>query len=337
MTKNICAHTQGEFSPSTRFRLLQYLPAFEKAGYQVSLNHAKVSAFPPAQTFKRPAWLASELVHRAKQLLNNESHFHFIQREMISTLPTFEPFVKGVKLFDVDDAIFLNRKGFAAKKIAEHVDAVICGNEFLADYFSKYNSQIHIVPTAVDNSRFVPSMLKGSKNYIGWSGSSSGFVFLYAIQEQLNGFLKRHPDYKLLICSDRKPDFTSIPECKIEYRKWSVATEVADIQDMAIGIMPLDSNPWSLGKCSYKMLLYMACGVPCVVSSIGNNNEVLAKGRVGVGVDNPLDWATTLHELVMQPMLMDLMAKTGPQVIDAHYSVTSVSTQLIDIFAKYYQ
>lgn len=337
MTKNICAYTQGEFSPSTRFRLLQYLPAFEKAGYHVNLNHAKVSAFPPVQTVRRPAWLLSELIHRAKQTLRSADQFHFIQREMISTLPTFEPFIKGVKLFDVDDAVFLNRNGFAARIIAKKVDAVICGNEFLANYFSRYNSRVHIIPTAVDNSRFIPSAIEKTQKYVGWSGSSSGFTFLYSIERQLDIFLKLHQEYKLLISSDKPPKFTIIPEHKVEFRKWSVDTEVSDIQDMTIGIMPLDSNPWSLGKCSYKMLLYMACGVPCVVSAIGNNNEVLAKGNIGIGVHKVEDWADTLLELVKQPMLMASMANAGPQVIETYYSVKAVSDQLIKVFVEYYK
>lgn len=337
MVKNVCAYTQGELSPSTRFRLVQYLSAFENAGYSISLQHAKTSAFPPAETLKRPAWLVSELAHRAKQVLSCKDTFHFLQREMISTLPTFEALLKGVKLFDVDDAIFLNRRGVAARTIAKRVDAVICGNSYLADYFSKYNKNIYIVPTAVDNTRFVPKVSENTQKYLGWSGSSSGFIFLYAIQSELNQFLKLHPDFKLLISSDKQPLFNDIPRSRIEYRKWSVETEVQDIQDMTIGIMPLDNNPWSLGKCSYKMLLYMACGVPCVVSDLGNNSEVLSKGNVGLGVKKTHEWAKTLSELASTPTLMCAMSESAPQVVAQHYSVTAVSSLLLNIFAEYYQ
>ena len=55
--------------------------------------------------------------------------------------------------------------------------------------------------------------------------------------------------------------------------------------------MPLQSCPWSLGKCGYKMLLYMACGVPVVVSALGMNREVLARGKVGLGAESLSDWA----------------------------------------------
>lgn len=335
--KNICAFTQGELSPSTRFRLSQYVPFFETAGYSVNFNHAKVSAFPPAEKIRRPYWFASEVMHRFKQVNSCKEKYSFIQREMISTLPTFERFVGGVKLFDVDDAIFLNRNGLAAKNIAKRVDAVICGNEFLAEYFYKYNNNVHIIPTAVDNKRFVPVASISQQKYIGWSGSSSGHVFLYTIQDQLRRFLECYPDFKLLISSDKCPVFSAIPNEKVEFRKWSVFTEVSDIQDMTIGIMPLDSNPWSLGKCSYKMLLYMACGIPCVVSAIGNNNDVLGKGLVGLGVSQVDRWTDALISLVTQPELMDSMASNAPLVVEKHYSVQSVSNQLLALFNEYYR
>jgi glycosyltransferase involved in cell wall biosynthesis len=50
----------------------------------------------------------------------------------------------------------------------------------------------------------------------------------------------------------------------VEIREWSEETEVKDIKDFDVGIMPLPDDPWSRGKCGYKLVQYMACGVPVV-------------------------------------------------------------------------
>ena len=58
-----------------------------------------------------------------------------IQREFISTLPSLELSINAPFIFDVDDAIFLHKKGIAAKMIAKKAEHIICGNNFLANYF----------------------------------------------------------------------------------------------------------------------------------------------------------------------------------------------------------
>ena len=47
----------------------------------------------------------------------------------------------------------------------------------------------------------------------------------------------------------------------IRFIDWSEETEVASIQNFDIGIMPLEDSPWEKGKCAYKIIQYMACGL----------------------------------------------------------------------------
>lgn len=79
---------------------------------------------------------------------------------------------------------------------------------------------------------------------------------------------------------------------------------------------------WGLGKCSYKMLFYMACGVPVVVSLVGMNAEVLAQEEIGYGPKDLSEWVEALECLLRAPDRSVTMGKAGRKVIEQHYSVS---------------
>jgi glycosyltransferase involved in cell wall biosynthesis len=111
----------------------------------------------------------------------------------------------------------------------------------------------------------------------------------------------------------------------IRYEPWSAQAEVAQIQDADVGLMPIPDTDWARGKCSYKMLLYAACGVPCVVSDVGMNIEVLAQGRVGIGCSAPDDWRSALEEAYRQRNRLRQVFPDGPAVVQRCYSVDLVA------------
>ena len=315
--------TQGKDIPSTRFRVAQYFDLFNKNGISVCFYHAKRSAYPPPGLWSRFSWLVAELNHRWHQIRhinNSDADLVILQRELISTLPTFERFIKKPIILDVDDAIFLNKGGIAAKSLGKKAAHVVCGNTFLADYFAKLNNNISVIATPVNALRFCPAALTVNEKLIGWSGSSSGFSYLYQIEYQLSQVLQRFPDWKLLIVADKPPQFTLLPQHQVVFERWQPDIEVAAIQRMSIGIMPLHDDPWAKGKCSYKMLLYMACGVCCVVSDVGMNSDILAQANVGIGVDDE-QWADAVSQLIKEDILRKEMGKAGRELIENEYSL----------------
>lgn len=163
---------------------------------------------------------------------------------------------------------------------------------------------------------------------IGWSGLPSGFPYLLAIDRPLAVVLQKHPEARLRVVSRRRPRFEHVPADRVEFIEWSEEVEVETIQGMAVGLMPLDETPWSLGKCSYKMLLYMACGVPAVVSPVGMNAEVLGKGPVGLGPRTEDEWVDALDSLLKDPLRAGEMGRAGRGVILANYSLNIVAPRL---------
>jgi len=323
----VAAFTGGTDVPSARFRIRQYGSALLEKGIVLDEFPATFGAYPPRSVVTRPAWFVASCAQRLPGLLASRRYeLTVFQRELISTLPTFEFLAGEPRILDVDDAIWLRRGGLAARQIARKCDAVVCGNAFLADRFSAWNSSVCVIPTAVDLDRFTPRCDRGTDTpVLGWSGVSSGFRLLSTVESAIAHVLEIHPEWKFRVVSDVPPRFERIQPHRVEFVRWTPEREVEMIQGMDVGIMPLDASEWSLGKCSYKMLLYMACAVPVVVSDVGMNSEVLRRGAVGIGVRALGQWGEAMDELMSSEDLRRSMGLTGRRIVEGHYSVSDAA------------
>lgn len=154
---NVAAYTQGIDNPPARFRVRQMIPALARHGIVLREFAAPVSAYPPRRRWLRPVWLPASLGSRIPQIVAGYScDVTLLQREFISTLRTLENLTRRPRILDVDDAIFLHRRGTAARQLARSADLVICGNDFLANWFSRWNPRTAVLHTAVDCDRFSP-------------------------------------------------------------------------------------------------------------------------------------------------------------------------------------
>ncbi|MBI1920105.1 MAG: glycosyltransferase [Geobacter sp.] len=328
----VAAYTPGRHTPSARFRVRQYLPFFKKAGIEVHEYVPREGTYPPSERLKRPLWAVKSILERIPAVVrSHEYDVTLLQREMFSSHITLEPFTKRPRILDVDDAIWDNRRGAFAESLARMCDAVICGNAFLAEQFRKWNSRVYIVPTAVDTKRFRPSLASKEKQIIGWSGSSSGFHYLYGIEKALATVLTKFPSVILRIIADAAPRFAQIPSERWEFVRWAPEIEVQAIQGMTIGIMPLDNSIKARGKCSFKMLCYMACGVPVVVSPVGMNVELLAKGDIGYAASSTEEWVDGIALLVEDPVTAKRKGQTGRRICIEHYDVHLVASRIAKI------
>lgn len=331
---SVAAFTGGLNVPGARFRVRQYIEPLRPEGVCVTEFTAPLEMYPPKNHMIRPIWGLATLATRLPGVLKSYRYdMTLIQREMLSTFITLEPLTKCPRVLDVDDAIWLFRGGKFAARLAEICEAVICGNAFLAEYFNQWNSRVAIIPTAVDTNRYVQGW-PVEEPIIGWSGTSGGFRYLYAIESALATVLRRVPRARLRIISDSMPSFRVIPGDRMEFIRWSFESEVRSIQGMAIGIMPLEYSPWARGKCSYKMLTYMACGVPVVVSPVGMNVEVLSQGLVGFGPQSTEEWVNTLSYLAENLSERIKLGKNGRQLVVEKYSIDVVVPKLVEILLR---
>jgi glycosyltransferase involved in cell wall biosynthesis len=261
----------------------------------------------------------------------NKYDLRFLQRNLIATLTTVEPWLKSPFVFDVDDAIFLGPRGASADRIARESSLIICGNDFLADHFSQHGD-VTILPTAVDAVRFAPCQRKSQDSQvIGWSGSSSGLKYLYKIEKSISKLLQKFPSVVLKIICDKPPEFQSLPMKRVIYEPWTADSEVSAVQSFSVGVMPLEDDLWARGKCSFKMLTYMAVGIPVVVSPVGMNSKVLSQAKCGFGPRNNEEWVDAISCLLDSSTLSESMGFAGRKLIEERYSKSVIGPRLVEI------
>jgi len=327
---SVAAFTAGRNVPGSRFRVRQYIADLKLHGVELSEFYPRAGGYPPVQKWLRPFWGVASLASRVPDIGRSFSYdVTLFQREMLSTFLTLEPLTKRPRVLDVDDAIWLNRDTSFARKLATISDSVICGNSFLAEYFSRWNADVTVLPTAVDTMRFVPLKRRpfGDAPVIGWSGNRSGFADLQMIEAALRTVLTTYPKARLRVVADERPAL-DIPPHQLEFLQWSPEVEVQAIQGMDVGIMPLRDTLWSRGKCSYKMLLYMSCGVPVVVSPVGMNAEILEMDSLGHAAASPADWSGALEAMMKDPERTCAMGEKGREVVVNHFSIHALGGKL---------
>jgi glycosyltransferase involved in cell wall biosynthesis len=261
------------------------------------------------------------------------SDITWLERELIPRRFTLEHRAGSKRLFDVDDAIWLTGDSGFSEEIAIRSYGVIAGNEFLAEHYRSVGARAWVVPTSIDTERWQPTRkLQDSPWVIGWTGTSSNLPCLESLEEPLGDFLAQHPEATLLVVCDRRPSFKKLSPAKWSFERWSSAREVQLVQRMDVGLMPLPDTEWSLGKCAFKMISYMAVGIPVVVSPIGANKSILQQADVGLAAATGNDWYEALQLLFGDRERAASLGSAGRQLVEDNYSVAKNAGLLAKIF-----
>jgi glycosyltransferase involved in cell wall biosynthesis len=342
----VVALTGGVNLGSSRFRVRQYIPKLEQCGVNIIEYPSAISTYaqpviggynlkyiPPVY----PGVVIAKALSRLPGIISSYSaDACWLERGFCPGLVTLEPCLKKPIVFDIDDAIWFHKPfGEAAVRcFAKKSEIIMAGNAYLANWISKYNKRVKVIPTAVDTDLFLVkdyNKKDSEKFVVGWIGSSAGYKYLESIERELLIFAQQHKNIEFLIIADKPPHFNDLNKYA-RFLPWSKEIEVSAIHAMDVGIMPLLDTEWEHGKCSFKMLQYMSCGLPVVVSAVGMNVDVLARGNVGLGVVKNQEWADALTLLYNNPAMCLEMGKNGRLVIEQFYSVSKVTKDIADIF-----
>ncbi|MGA3065838.1 MAG: glycosyltransferase family 4 protein [Tepidisphaeraceae bacterium] len=231
-------------------------------------------------------------------------------------------------VFDVDDAVMYHsrpagpfsawqtRRRFIAT--ARHVDLVVAGNEYLAGLFRDRGAEAVVLPTGVNPSHYaIKSHIAAESPALVWIGSASTLPYLESAFPALAEAARQVAGLRLIVIADRAPAQSPIPT---EHVPWSVETESAALCRGDIGIAPTPCDPWTLGKCGFKIVQYMAAGLPVIASPVGGNAEIVAGGQTGLLPNDYSKWPEAVAALAADVELRKRMGLAGRKRVEENFT-----------------
>ncbi len=335
---------------SSRLRTLQYLPHLQAAGHEVMVQSLFDEAYLESlyrQGCRPLLHSAARYLQRLLALAKAGNHdLLWIEKELFPYLPAWiEGRLAMPWVVDYDDAIFHNydlaRNPLTRWLLGGKIDAVmrcasgvIVGNRYLAERARTAGAaRVTIIPTVVQHDRYQPrSRAPDAPPVIGWIGSPSTQNYLLGIREALQQACRQYGARLLLVGATDKirRDFPGL-EPWIE--TWSEEREAALIRYMDIGIMPLPDGPWESGKCGYKLIQYMACGVPVVASPTGANREIVEYAGAGLLAESNKAWSDALTHLLSSAAERERLGRAGRRAVESRYCLRRQLPVLLEALA----
>lgn len=341
-------------APSQRFRFEQYYSALNEKGIEYHkeafwTEKAWKILYAKGKIFQKIAWLFYGLLRRFFLTFRlGKYDYIFIHREAdplgFPIFPWLYKKVAGKKIiFDFDDAIwipnasesnrmFMRFKNWNnTKNICKLAYKVSAGNEFLCDFARTFNKNVVYNPTTIDTEN-LHNQLKTQQTedfVIGWTGTHSTIKYLEDILPVFEE-LSQEINFTLAVICDKQPHF-NYPFLK--FIPWNKPTEIEDLLNFNIGLMPLTEDKWSNGKCGFKALQYMSLGIPALVSPVGVNTRIVDHGVNGFICADGDDWKKYIKEIYNNRDLLYTLSSNTRKKIEEHYSVKSNTENFIGLFA----
>ena len=254
-------------------------------------------------------------------------------------------------VYNFDDAVFLERPGGSrlmrslarpdrrTADLCRAAAAVMAGNPYLASYAQAARGgpeHVHVMPTVLDTDRFRPTTghrenrrRRGDRRRredrqptVGWIGTHSTLPYLTDLFPALAAVQAR-TDYRFEVICNRAPD--PFPGLNFEFIEWAAEDELEYFEGLDIGLYPLTDDPWTRGKCGFKAIQYLACGVPTIASPVGVLAEIARDGHTGLHATDAASWEAALDRLLVDPDLRDEMGAAGRRLMVERYSVQTVA------------
>jgi glycosyltransferase involved in cell wall biosynthesis len=332
---------------SSRLRSYQYLSYLSHAEHEITvaplfgddyvrgLYSGKISRLAVLKAY----FARIRIILKARQF-----DLVWLEYEMLPWLPSWVELNLLPKKFplvvDYDDAVFhrydQHRFGLVRKVLGNKIDAVMrradivmAGNAYLATRAKQAGAmRVELLPTVVDASRYAVIDKKDSSLItIGWIGQPSTAKYLVQLMPVLEKIMIKHSACVVAI-GPKPAQFQHLP---VEVRSWSEETEVVEIQQFDIGIMPLSESLWERGKCGYKLIQYMACGKPVVATPIGVNCVIVQHGINGFLASTEAEWCESLDQLCQDAALRKRMGDEGRKMMEQHYSLQVAAPRLAEL------
>ncbi len=322
----------SEREACSRVRVHQYVPWLRRLGVDVQVE----SFYPPVADGFVSRWpyivahaaTATYVTRRTLDLarLARCADVVLLQRVLLPA-PLFALLRRSARrlVFDFDDAIDLSSDGPPKRaerrrltRILQQVDTAIAASPHLARRLHTARPSIHIIPSPVDCDRYRPSPIEraDSRPVVGWVGSASTTPYLQPLLPLLRALVAEQ------CCRVSLVGARLDTQAGFEIRDWTYDSELVALASFDIGIMPLSDDEWARGKAGYKLLQYMALGLPAVASPVGVNSEIVRHGETGMLATTPAEWEGSLRFQLRTPVWRREAGRAARAVAEREYGLT---------------
>jgi Glycosyl transferases group 1 len=299
---------------------LAYLPTLTNSEYRVVASSAPSAV--KALTLGRAA---GRLLRRR----DPAASLRFVYRLRFPVrLPGAEPLAK-IDVYDFDDALpvgsispanarfgWLKRESQHSILYLRRARLVLAGSPYLADLASQHAARVEVVPSCVEPAA-QPMRAHGDVDVltIGWIGSPSTTPYLESVLPIFGRLAATGLSHRLVaIGAD-----TTFAAPWFSAPAWSLASEPGALAEFDLGIMPMPDDPWTRGKCGYKVLQYFAAGVPVVASPVGLTRSLVGPDR-GRLVAGEAEWIDAIRELASDTATRRELGANGRRFAEQNYS-----------------
>jgi glycosyltransferase involved in cell wall biosynthesis len=339
-------------SPGQRYRLEQWEPLLRERGVDITFASFEDEDLH-ALLYKRGMMrkklhLVTRGLGRRLSLVRKVKNYdlvYILREAALLGPPVFERLIaqSGVPMvFDFDDAIFVSYRSpsngylsylkFATKtkticRISSHV---MVGNPYLAEYAREVNDRVTVIPTTIDTEKYrVPQRReKSGPPVIGWTGSYSTVQHLDTMRGALKKLAEKE-SFRLRVIGTPAYD---CPPVDVEAMPWRAETELEDLSEIDIGMMPLPDDRWSKGKCGLKALQFMALGIPTICSPVGVNTDIIQDDQNGFIAASEDEWVEKLSRLLRSAELRQRLGQAGRATVEEKYSAITQTPRVYEIF-----
>ncbi|MFY0599360.1 MAG: glycosyltransferase [Cyclobacteriaceae bacterium] len=343
-------------APSQRFRFEHFSKFMKDA--EINCNfHSFISSkdwnnlYSKGKSIDKMLFMLKGFWSRVSILFDIKKYSYvLIHRELTPFAPPIFEWIiakvfKKKIIYDFDDAIWLADPNgenwiWKALKWRSKVSAICkwswkvsAGNEYLADFARQYCSQVEIFPTIVDTGVHSPNA-QAHKHpitqspIIGWTGSHSTLFYLNELLPVLLE-LENDTEFEFLVIANKNPE---LPLKGFRFLPWNKETEIEDLSQIDIGVMPLEDNEWAKGKCGFKLIQYLSLEIPAVASPVGVNDQIVLDGKTGYLASSPSEWKEKLLSLIEDCELRKQIGIEGRKLIEEKYSVKSQQENFLNLF-----
>ncbi len=327
----------GPLAASSRYRLCQYVPGLTEIGIDLQIRYLLGDDYLRAR-FRGDALpiltMLNDGLARLRDLwFQNDYDVIMLHCELIPLMPGWleSALIRKPFIYDFDDAFYLKyrsgRMNWASPLIGGKFDTVMAaaasvtaGNYVLADYARVHNKNTIYLPTVVDTARYVPEPAKrnGQIFTVGWIGSPSTAPYLSELVAALST-LGQEGFVQFIVIGGKAPVISNVTVIEHD---WNESTEIELINSFNVGVMPLPDNKWARGKCAFKLIQYMACGVPVIASPVGANVEVI-NGRCGLMATTTQEWIEKLRSIRDNLGEREVLGYAGRQRVTQSFSLNN--------------